>query len=326
MAGVSISLVFNSDGLFSKANEAASRYNQAKENELAFLQGADEYFDRYNGVFGGSGTPIPSGTVTPTVPEAGWTIEEAKELVERDGLKDHLGEKVQYSPTGGGTWRIFYYDNENDGNGNGYFGELNTLYLKRDYETMDTILAGYQSYTPTDGGVIMRKMNPLWAISNNASLIDLVNEHCVSWLCDPAIWNVNYKVEGIVDYAIGSPSVEMYMKAFNIYKEDGMALINKIGNTYGYSVGANGSYTWNNSNESYTGRGAIEEGPNNIFMTSGDNNNNNCWWLASPSSMTENAIIFIPGNTAEVSAAVSMDSSGYRPQYGICPIVAISNN
>lgn len=68
LAGVSISLVFNSDGLFSKANEAASRYNQAKEDEKTFLQGAEEYFDRYNGIYGGSSTetPAPSETVMPS--------------------------------------------------------------------------------------------------------------------------------------------------------------------------------------------------------------------------------------------------------------------
>lgn len=45
-----------------------------------------------------------------------------------------------------------------------------------------------------------------------ANTIEQENEHCVAWLCDPDVWNNNYKIDQ-ADYAIGSPSVEMYMKS-----------------------------------------------------------------------------------------------------------------
>ena len=223
------------------------------------------------------------------VPEEGWTVEQAKGLVARDGLKAHLGEKVQYSPEedSTGVYRIFYYDNEvnSDDATKGYFGDaLNTLYLKRDYVSRDTNLSSYGNYTPLDGGATMRKMNPKWAKESNGNSIDLVNEHCVSWLCDPTIWETKYKIPGIANYVVGSPSVEMYMKAYGVYKEaDGdpnrnsTALICKIGNANGYSVGADNSYTWNGSTEYNTGNNSIEAGPNNIFLT-------DAWWLSSPSS------------------------------------------
>ena len=52
----------------------------------------------------------------------------------------------------------------------GYFGDkLNTLYLKIDYVSNDTTLSSYTSYTPTDGGATMKKMNPKWTASSNSS-------------------------------------------------------------------------------------------------------------------------------------------------------------
>ena len=103
LAGVSIGLIFNSETLFEKANSAASKYNASKEKELDFLQKTDEYLERYNGIYGGESSeeiPNPTETTTPTpeptpvlpavgaeVPATGWTIEEAKGLVKRDGLQ-----------------------------------------------------------------------------------------------------------------------------------------------------------------------------------------------------------------------------------------------
>jgi len=91
---------------------------------------------------GGGETPPPTPPPTPpvelpeagtAVPEEGWSVEVAKGLVARDGLQAHLGEIVDYNPPAGGTWRIFYYDNEDQGNGKGYFGDpVGTVYLKRD--------------------------------------------------------------------------------------------------------------------------------------------------------------------------------------------------
>ena len=213
-------------------------------------------------------------TCNVTIAEVGMTIAEAKAAVQRDGLQSHIGDLVEYNPTAGGKWRIFYYDEA------GEFGTAGKLYLKRDFVSNDTTLSSYTSYTPTAQGLaIMKAMNPKWRDSSYSS-IDLENEHCVAWLCDPTNWT-NYKTAE-ADYAIGSPSVEMYMKAYNVWKDnnkDSTTLICKIESKYGYgySVGAQNSYTWDASN---TGKNSIEAGPNNIFMTAGSN----YWWLASPSS------------------------------------------
>ena len=214
------------------------------------------------------------------------TISEAKaEVTSYETLKQYIGTKItDYNPTAGGTWRIFYYDEAGD------FGTAGKLYLKRDYVSNDITLSSYKSYTPSAQGLeIMKTMNPKWRDypTAGANTIDLENEHCVAWICDPVNWT-DYKTTE-ADYAIGSPSVEMYMKAFNVWKagnKDATNLICKVESANGYSVGANEIY---DNDGYYTNRKAIEEGPNNIFMTAGSN----YWWLASPSSHANYDVLFV---------------------------------
>ena len=245
------------------------------------------------------------GSCSVTVSEVGMTIAEAKAAVQRDGLQAHIGDLVEYNPTAGGKWRIFYYDEAGD------FGTAGKLYLKRDFVSNDTKLSSYKSYTPSTQGLeIMKAMNPKWRDSSYSS-IDKENEHCVAWLCDPTNW-INYKTTE-ADYAIGSPSVEMYMKAFNVWKtgnKDATNLICKVESENGYSVGANGTYAnsgyWTNNN-------TIEAGPNNIFMTAGSN----YLWLASPSSDGTNRVLLVYGSNAYLYSNYC-DST-----YGVCPVVSL---
>ena len=271
----------------------------------------------------GKVTGVKEGTATITATTAngktatcnvtivdGMTIAEAKaKVTSYANLQKYIGTKIiDYNPTAGGTWRIFYYDEA------GEFGTAGKLYLKRDFVSNDTTLSSYTSYTPTTQGLaIMKAMNPKWRDSSYSS-IDLANEHCVAWLCDPANWT-DYKTAE-ADYAIGSPSVEMYMKAYNVWKDNNKnstTLICKIGNANGYSVGAQNSYTWNGSNEYNTGKNSIEAGPNNIFMTAGSNH----WWLASPSSSSIDRVLYVRGNSA------SVDYSTYSGTMGVCPVVSL---
>ena len=246
-----------------------------------------------------------TATCNVTVEEVGMTIAEAKAKVTSYAtLKQYIGTKItDYNPTAGGTWRIFYYDEA------GEFGTAGKLYLKRDFVSNDTTLSSYKSYTPSTQGLeIMKAMNPKWRDSSYSS-IDLENEHCVAWLCDPAKWT-DYKTAE-ADYAIGSPSVEMYMKAYNVWKtgnKDATNLICKVESANGYSVGANGIYY---KSGYYTNSNTIEAGPNNIFMTA-----NNIWWLASPSSY---------GNASVLSVVYNLGVTYYsfNDTLGVCPVVSL---
>lgn len=54
LAGVSISMVFNSEGLFSKTNDAATRYNVAKNEEANYLTNSMDIMDTYYNKYGES--------------------------------------------------------------------------------------------------------------------------------------------------------------------------------------------------------------------------------------------------------------------------------
>ena len=248
-----------------------------------------------------------TATCNVTIAEVGMTIAEAKaKVTSYANLQKYIGTKIiDYNPTAGGTWRIFYYDEA------GEFGTAGKLYLKRDFVRNDTELSSYKSYTPSTQGLeIMKAMNPKWRDSSYSS-IDLENEHCVAWLCDPTNWT-SYKTAE-ADYAIGSPSVEMYMKAYNVWKtgnKDATNLICKVESANGYSVGANGIY---DNNGWYTNKNIIEAGPNNIFMTAGSN----YWWLASPSSRNDDRVLLVYGIGAGVG------NYDYSYMLGVCPVVSL---
>ena len=243
------------------------------------------------------------------------TIAEAKAAVTSYAtLQQYIGTKItDYNPDAEGTWRIFYYDAEGD------FGPEGKLYLKRDYDSSNyTSLTSYSSYKPSDQGLeIMKAMNPMWRDyhpSAETNEIDLINEHCVAWLCDPENW-MNYKTAQ-ADYAIGSPSVEMYMKAYNVWKtgdRNAPNLICEVKDANGYKVGANGTYDnagW------HTNSNTIEAGPNNIFMesTSGDYDD---WWLASPSTAHPTKLFL------ETRRDASLSDASYGAGGVVCPVVSL---
>ena len=111
------------------------------------------------------------------------------------------------------------------------------------------------------------------------------------------------------------------MKAYNVWKYNNKDITNateglicKIGSEYGYSVGAQGSYTLNGSNEYYTGNNSIEAGPNNIFMTAGTFN---YWWWASPCSANNRGVLRVNGYR------VFVGNGGNDNGSGVCPVVSI---
>ena len=311
LATVSINLIFNEGGLINRAEIAKQIYeNNAKNEEEQMNEIAQNIGEYMNGN---------------NKEKVGMTISEAKAAVTSySTLKQYIGTKItDYNPTAGGKWRIFYYDEA------GEFGTAGKLYLKRDYVSNDTTLTSYTDYIPSSQGLeIMKAMNPKWRDypTAGANVIDLENEHCVAWLCDPVNWT-DYKITE-ADYAIGSPSVEMYMKAFNVWKtgnKDATNLVCRVEEDLkiqtfeganGYSVGSKNVtdqvYVYQNAG-AYTNPNTIETGPNNIFMTAGSN----YWWLASPHSSSSNAVIHVNGKRAYVNGNI------YNYATGVCPVVSL---
>ena len=303
LATISLNLLFNKNGIIKQAQLAKEIQANAEAREKEQLDTIEEEANK-----------IISNVIDQEKSEEKleMTIAEAKAAVTSyETLQEYIGTKItDYNPKAGGTWRIFYYDEA------GEFGTTGKLYLKRDFVSNDTSLSSHIDYLPSEQGLkIMKAMNPKWRDypTVGANTIDLENEHCVAWLCDPEVWNDNYKTDQ-ADYAIGSPSVEMYMKAYNVWKtgnKDATNLICKVEGENGYSVGANNSYKsdvgW------VTDENVLESGPKNIFMTSGEN----YWWLASPSARSAKAVDYINGFYINVS------NYNYVRAQGVCPIVSL---
>lgn len=68
LAGVSLSLVFNSDGLFTKANDAAHRYNVSKNEEENFLMDSMNAMNTYYGTYAPTTTTTTAPETTTTTP------------------------------------------------------------------------------------------------------------------------------------------------------------------------------------------------------------------------------------------------------------------
>ena len=237
----------------------------------------------------------------------GITVAEAKELVNTNTLREYIGKRViDYTPKAGGIWRVFYYDGENDGNDNGDFGKSDTLYLKRDYDE-NLIIELDNDYSGTNEGIdIMKNMNPLWRDSIYGENVNVLTKLGITKLCEPLIWN-DYKQDNVANYAIGGPSIEMFAKAYNIWKNDKENLIVcRIGSQYGYYVGEkeperDDTDTWSIE---------IESGPNKIFS------NGKTWIISSPGGIW---------GTYGLRPIMVANRIGYilATQWGACPIVSI---
>ena len=236
--------------------------------------------------------------------------------IEVGEYEKYYGKKVTNYTAGGKTYRIFYIDTE------GKFGDKNTVYLKADWTANDTTLSSYTSYTPSGTDLATyKKLNPSWAAQRGSSTSSWNdNEHAAAWLCSPSNWTT-YCDTSKANYAIGSPTAEMYVASYNQVSHTTGNY--KLGATYratsypGYMYTVNGTLqnggclTDNNTldytryNSMYCGKNGSKEG---------------YWWLASPSSEYYNAICVVDGEHANLT-------NGPRSgTYGVCQLVSIKSD
>lgn len=256
LAGITISMVLGEDGLIGKAKKGANEYKNAAANEQTLLGQINELFEGNGSTSGGTTQPQKTGASVKLKNGTAVTIT-------TENISEYIGEEVDYTPAAGGTWRIFYLDTENK-----YGDGANTLFIKRD--SVHFYDNDYLTYTSETAAAWLAKFNPEWADKDNN--ISENNERLSSYLCDSENWNADYKsTDGVnkARYAIGSPSVEMYMDAYNQWGEytsgTGPQSYKYVSGEYGYSVGVNGTYS-NDGN--FQTNNSLSAGPNNIFLQS----------------------------------------------------------
>ena len=224
----------------------------------------------------------------------------------------YYGAVAQNYTKGGLTYRIFYVDTENK------FGDgANTIYLKADYKT-STTLSDHISYVPEGNDLaVYKNMNPLWAAKRgNAKSEWKENERAAAWLCSPSQWT-DYLDSTKATYAIGAPSVEMYVASYNDVAHNNGTSKGGLSTEYstkdapGYIYKVNGEL-YNNNGWSTALNSIDNTGYNNMYAKSGT-----YLWLASPSSSDSYAVCSVSGDYA------SLNSYYYDAKIGVGPLVSL---
>ena len=227
----------------------------------------------------------------------------------------YYGQVAQNYTQGDLTYRIFYVDKENK------FGDgANTIYLKADYKT--TI--GLTSYTPIGSDLEKyKKMNPSWAAQRGSSTSSWNNnEKAAAWLCSPSKWTT-YCDTSKANYAIGGPSVEMYVASYNQVSHTTENY--KLGATYretsypGYIYTLNGKQSTISNDDYWIGDNTLDYKGYNSMYAGKNGKKSGYWWLASPSSGTSYYVCGVGGDYA------ALYDYSYNGTIGAGPLVSLKS-
>ena len=257
-------------------------------------------------------------------PGVGVELENEIEIADAETIaenpQNYYGKKISNYTAGGQTYRIFYVDKQND------FGDgANTVYLKADYNDnlQESLSANISSLTANDLAVYKR-MNKSWATERGNSQSSWNrNEQAAAWLCSPSQWTT-YVDSSKANYAIGGPSVEMYVESYNqvSHNQEGNYT---LGATYrdtsapGYIYTLNGAQSTISNSDYWTGIDSLDYKGYNSMYAGQNGTKSGYWWLASPSSNDSSNVCHVYGNFA------SLNSSYYNYAGGAGPLVSLKS-
>ena len=250
-----------------------------------------------------------------------------------ENAKNYYGWKVtNYNPTAGGTYRIFYYDAV------GKYGEANTLYLKRDWTANDVTLSEKIADTNTDwtnrdeGVKMMRTMNPAYAKSSERSAKSFEsygnlpndNERATAWLCDTTQFKT-YVDSTMANFAIGSPSAEMYCDSYNqvTHNQGSSSGAAKLTCSYQKDVVPGYIYQVNGTKQNdgwITNYDTVDlSGYHGMYLANKTEKGEYHWWLASPSAYGADYVWGMRGGYARLA------SNDVSLTVGVCPAVSLKS-
>ena len=308
LAGVTIATLTGDNGILTQAGNAKDKTTEAEsiervQVEVAGSYGIDGTIDKeqlnknlkningliYNGNALSDRNKIANLPATVTLNgydigiDANGGVEKIPEIIAkiRANPQAYYGKKVtnyKASDSDTNTYRIFYVDKDN------YFKDgYNTIYLKADFSGSVSCSTSYDA-----SKTLIKKMNPLWATKGNTveaettTISNLNEQAAVAWLCDPSKWTA-YCDTDKANYAIGGPSVEMYVKSYNqTHGDDALGCQYQTNDAPGYGYKVN--ETIQNSGW-YTNTNTLDYSMTYKSMYCGQNGNKTGdWWLASPSA------------------------------------------
>lgn len=341
LAGVTIATLTGDNGILNQAGKAKDKTTEAESIERVQIEVAgsfgndgkidvDELNENLKNIEGLTykGNALSDSnkiTLPATVTVNGYDIQ----ITSNGGVRKYdplaeiianpqayYGKKVtnyKASDSDTNTYRIFYVDKDN------YFKDgYNTIYLKADFSGSVSCSTSYD-----DSKTLIKKMNPLWATKGNTveaetTTISNLNEQAAAWLCDPSKWTA-YCDTDKANYAIGGPSVEMYVKSYNQTHGD-----DALGCQYQTSYVPGYIYKVNNTIQNdgwYTNSNILDYSMTYKSMYCGEKGNKTGdWWLASPSASNPDRVCYVSGLNARLRL------SGYNYSFGVSPLVSLKSS
>ena len=343
LAGVTIATLTGDNGILNQAGKAKDKTTEAESIERVQVEVAGSYGldgtidkDQLNKNLGniaglkigesnfGGENIVKELPATVTLNgydigiDANGGVEKIPEIIAkiRANPQAYYGKKVtnykaSYSDTN--TYRIFYVDKDND-----FKDGYNTIYLKADFSGSVHCSTSYDA-----SQTLIKRMNPLWATKGNTvkaetTTISNENEQLVAWLCDPSKWTA-YCDTDKANYAIGGPSVEMYVKSYNqTHGDDALGCQYQTDNAPGYiykvkaTIQNGGTYTEDNT---------LDYSMTYKSMYCGQNGKKTgAWWLASPSARDSSNVCVVSGGNANLCHSISSND------YGVSPLVSLKSS
>ena len=343
LAGVTIATLTGDNGILNQAGKAKDKTTEAESIERVQVEVAGSYGldgtidkDQLNKNLGniaglkigesnfGGENIVKELPATVTLNgydigiDANGGVEKIPEIIAkiRANPQAYYGKKVtnyKASDSDTNTYRIFYVDKDN------YFKDgYNTIYLKADYTGGGSCSTSYDA-----SQTLIKRMNPLWATKGNTvaaktTTISNQNEQAAAWLCDPSKWTA-YCDTDKANYAIGGPSVEMYVKSYNqTHGDDALGCQYQTNTVPGYIYKVKD--TIQNSGW-YTNDNTLDYSMTYKSMYCGQNGNKTgYWWLASPSAYISSRVCSVDGFRAR------LDSYRYSGIYGVSPLVSLKSS
>ena len=323
LAGVTIATLTGDNGILNQAGKAKDKTTEAEAIERVQVEVAGSYGldgtidkDQLNKNLGniaglkigesnfGGENIVKELPATVTLNgydigiDANGGVEKIPEIIAkiRANPQAYYGKKVtnyKASDSDTNTYRIFYVDKDN------YFKDgYNTIYLKADYTGGGSCSTSYDA-----SQTLIKRMNPLWATKGNTvaaktTTISNQNEQAAAWLCDPSKWTA-YCDTDKANYAIGGPSVEMYVKSYNqTHGDDALGCQYQTNTVPGYIYKVKD--TIQNSGW-YTNDNTLDYSMTYKSMYCGQNGKRTgSWWLASPSAHSSISVCDVGGSNARL--------------------------
>ena len=343
LAGVTIATLTGDNGILNQAGKAKDKTTEAESIERVQVEVAGSYGldgtidkDQLNKNLGniaglkigesnfGGENIVKELPATVTLNgydigiDANGGVEKIPEIIAkiRANPQAYYGKKVtnyKASDSDTNTYRIFYVDKDN------YFKDgYNTIYLKADYTGGGSCSTSYDA-----SQTLIKRMNPLWATKGNTvaaktTTISNPNEQSAAWLCDPSKWTA-YCDTDKANYAIGGPSVEMYVKSYNqTHGDDALGCQYQTNTVPGYIYKVKD--TIQNSGW-YTNDNTLDYSMTYKSMYCGQNGKRTgSWWLASPSARSSSRVCDVGGSNARLYG------SDYYYNDVVSPLVSLKSS